>query len=172
MYLELGSGNSFNSIKVRLKHKTLPTEKCLQLFQFHKGAIETVADLSKLCSTLLFQFHKGAIETQAVCTAIQFVVAFNSIKVRLKLAGFQPGTMIETTFNSIKVRLKRRYVQQMKEPPCAFNSIKVRLKPVSALGGMMEAFFQFHKGAIETLTPMRVLIFLPSFNSIKVRLKL
>ena len=59
--------NTFNSIKVRLKHSRNFFRDALVRFQFHKGAIET--DLSRLSTSYLsnFQFHKGAIETDISC---------------------------------------------------------------------------------------------------------
>ena len=53
-----------------------------------------------------------------------------------------------------------------------FNSIKVRLKHKDDYKHQMSAlFFQFHKGAIETLPTILLQMFLQTFNSIKVRLK-
>ena len=54
-----------------------------------------------------------------------------------------------------------------------FNSIKVRLKrskPREPDGDLDE--FQFHKGTIKTTPASVILLVLPNFNSIKVRLKL
>ena len=54
----------------------------------------------------------------------------------------------------------------------AFNSIKVRLKHKSDYKHQIQShFFQFHKGAIETLRLANNLFLMLTFNSIKVRLK-
>ena len=76
---------NFNSIKVRLEHAYAPQMRCQFVFQFHKGAIRTFTNSSRVKSVLSyfnsikvrlehlrlltkrrltkFQFHKGAIRT-------------------------------------------------------------------------------------------------------------
>ncbi len=57
--------DSFNSIKVRLKHP----------------------DFRHQISTIMFQFHKGAIKTNRSLAIPSLKYCFNSIKVRLKHQG-------------------------------------------------------------------------------------
>ena len=91
--LEQGVGESldhvghFNSIKVRLErlHQFLVLVH-VHLFQFHKGTIRTLSDLSPL--------------------ALQ-IENFNSIKVRLEQKLEKLEIICKFYFNSIKVRLER-----------------------------------------------------------------
>ena len=55
---------------------------------------------------LIFQFHKGAIETLNLLLLRGLLKSFNSIKVRLKLDLDTLDQRESATFNSIKVRLK------------------------------------------------------------------
>ena len=52
-----------------------------------------------------------------------------------------------------------------------FNSIKVRLELTKEQASEFSCTFQFHKGAIRTLSQPCIIIFGGDFNSIKVRLE-
>ena len=120
---------------------------------------------------LYFQFHKGAIETN-LCELLKSLhTAFNSIKVRLKLKNTTNNTVFIDTFNSIKVRLKpTSSLLQVLQRYFQFHkgAIETRL-----LGDDYQAIiaFQFHKGAIETCQHCAYVQSVETFNSIKVRLK-
>ena len=76
---------SFNSIKVRLKVVEAFLVVAVKLgFQFHKGAIKRITNVS--------------------CTRLS--PGFNSIKVRLKAKSTNQSRAGFSRFNSIKVRLK------------------------------------------------------------------
>ena len=53
-----------------------------------------------------------------------------------------------------------------------FNSIKVRLRLEHSCCSPVELVFQFHKGAIKTVTLGKIVLSVICFNSIKVRLRL
>ena len=74
----------FNSIKVRLELELRSIINALSKFQFHKGAIRTVASSTPLRADESFQFHKGAIRTLACGCGQDIMRHFNSIKVRLE----------------------------------------------------------------------------------------
>ena len=57
--------SSFNSIKVRLKQGELDKDKLKGMFQFHKGPIKAVVNVSPLLFIMMFQFHKGPIKAIA-----------------------------------------------------------------------------------------------------------
>ena len=48
---------------MRLEHISVNAANALLLFQFHKGAIRTIASEEGYLALTLFQFHKGAIRT-------------------------------------------------------------------------------------------------------------
>ena len=75
---------SFNSMKVRLKHKKSPVSYTYDLFQFHEGPIKTQRE------TRMQILHKS----------------FNSMKVRLKPENIELLYYPIFSFNSMKVRLK------------------------------------------------------------------
>ena len=97
---------NFNSIKVRLEPSTDAKKQTVEVFQFHKGAIRTIVDLS------LNAFDNY----------------FNSIKVRLEHMGVVGSPLFRFNFNSIKVRLELKAEKGVKISLPNFNSIKVRLE--------------------------------------------
>ena len=99
---------------------------------------------------MYFKFHKGAIRT-----------------------GRDTKDKVEYSyFNSIKVRLERRLRMTAPKLASDFNSIKVRLEHVWVVHQLRVASFQFHKGAIRTLSSVIRKAIGYYFNSIKVRLEL
>ena len=81
------------------------------------------------------------------------------------------SNLLALNFNSIKVRLEHPAAKELLLPDYHFNSIKVRLEPIIIIASLMSFRFQFHKGAIRTMTEdMNSQHFL-HFNSIKVRLE-
>ena len=54
---------SFNSIKVRLIRTSPLHLHRPNLFQFHKGSINTINTVNKVSTVSMFQFHKGSINT-------------------------------------------------------------------------------------------------------------
>ena len=144
----------------------------LYQFQFHKGAIRTLATsisfrvsiiyfnsikvrleqarIFEACGVLLFQFHKGAIRTLMKLSVKERLSDFNSIKVRLELSRLTNPATLKRYFNSIKVRL---------ELPACRKVARTQQ-------------FQFHKGAIRTNASAMISSGIPNFNSIKVRLEL
>ena len=74
-------------------------------------------------------------------------------------------------FNSIKVRLELVFYCTPFDSMKNFNSIKVRLEPDSTSSYLTSLSFQFHKGAIRTLSPPAIAVCWRYFNSIKVRLE-
>ena len=79
------TANNFNSIKVRLEHKT---GEAMSLADFNFNSIKVRLELehSKASINLLFsfQFHKGAIRTRISSRTNAQQLYFNSIKVRLE----------------------------------------------------------------------------------------
>ena len=76
------------------------------------------------------------------------------------------------TFNSIKVRLKRSGSAKCSEHEAHFQFHKGAIETRKETKRDELAFdFQFHKGAIETGLLSRSPLLHPTFNSIKVRLK-
>ena len=67
----------FNSIKVRLEQSAK----------------------KEVCASRLFQFHKGAIRTLALPVLLAAVPDFNSIKVRLE----QPEKVVRISFSPISI---------------------------------------------------------------------
>ena len=68
-------------------------------------------------------------------------------------------------FNSIKVRLEQNKKQSEHKQHHYFNSIKVRLEQIQAMIIDIATIFQFHKGAIRTLSflplPITIAISIP-----------
>ena len=83
------TANNFNSIKVRLEHKT---GEAMSLADFNFNSIKVRLELehSKASINLLFsfQFHKGAIRTRISSRTNAQQLYFNSIKVRLEPSDF------------------------------------------------------------------------------------
>ena len=74
-------------------------------------------------------------------------------------------------FNSIKVRLERGDAACSNHFQGDFNSIKVRLE-LPLMGYSSPGYpFQFHKGTIRTSATNGIVVNVPNFNSIKVRLE-
>ena len=59
-------------------------QKIVQLFQFHKGSIQTCSPLCRIAAAE-FQFHKGSIQTRSIAPSALTTSHFNSIKVQFKL---------------------------------------------------------------------------------------
>ena len=95
---------------------------------------------------------------------------FNSIKVRLILRTSIADRCKCYCFNSIKVRLILLLVLHVITSLPSFNSIKVRLIHHARAKIKTCAWFQFHKGSINTLCLMILHERQSSSNSIKVRL--
>ena len=74
----------FNSIKVQLELELEIDQPGVAMFQFHKGAIRTVASGEARLHGVVFQFHKGAIRTVRIRQGIRTLCGFNSIKVQLE----------------------------------------------------------------------------------------
>ena len=142
----------------------------------------------------LFQFHKGAIRTYADLFVKLRKQNFNSIKVRLERSLGYTTTAVLLYFNSIKVRLEHASASSLASSIVYFNSIKVRLELNFGCIEFRLRLFQFHKGAIRTpcrlATSSSALLFqfhkgairtrntrwntdtsIKNFNSIKVRLE-
>ena len=63
--------NSFNSMKVRLKHFIDLESWFLDQFQFHEGPIKTCFNFVRLGQIDVFQFHEGPIKTQRLRSLLQ-----------------------------------------------------------------------------------------------------
>ena len=98
----------------------------------------------------LFQFHKGAIRTYADLFVKLRKQNFNSIKVRLERSLGYTTTAVLLYFNSIKVRLEHASASSLASSIVYFNSIKVRLELNFGCIEFRLRLFQFHKGAIRT----------------------
>ena len=120
----------------------------------------------------LFQFHKGAIRTYADLFVKLRKQNFNSIKVRLERSLGYTTTAVLLYFNSIKVRLEHASASSLASSIVYFNSIKVRLELNFGCIEFRLRLFQFHKGAIRTTDSNPYFFTFIDFNSIKVRLEL
>ena len=97
------------------------------LFQFHKGAIRTIALNVVMLCVQRFQFHKGAIRTQLLADNAKAYADFNSIKVRLEPLQRQRGQRgVAFQFHKGAIRTLRGNHQRFNLRD--FNSIKVRLE--------------------------------------------
>ena len=77
-----------------------------------------------------------------------------------------------SSFNSIKVRLRQDFIKITKYFHTRFQFHKGTIKTLcSSLYRRWQFEFQFHKGTIKTPAAVDVVVFLASFNSIKVRLR-
>ena len=117
----------FNSIKVRL-------ERLLQFcvspglsFQFHKGAIRTLAS-SYLPIFHKFQFHKGAIRTshQDISGKVNRRFQFHKGAIRTQLLPIFCEEVLPFQFHKGAIRTQSAMAND--EPFAYFNSIKVRLE--------------------------------------------
>ena len=160
----------FNSIKVRLKLKSINTfllQSIFQfhkgtiktvetrlyiitfcLFQFHKGTIKTTLSFKRLCSRLLFQFHKGTIKTSLAEVRQSNISDFNSIKVRLKLATYTRSPF-SNVFQFHKGTIKTSFCIENNSSVLNFNSIKVRLKPVKSKAYKPRRLYRFAGAKIQ-----------------------
>ena len=97
-----------------------------------------------------FQFHKGAIRTLAFDDVVCCDAHFNSIKVRLELPQKTSLKSAIRYFNSIKVRLEPAiFVSLSFSRPFQFHKGAIRTGG-SGLLVLDDLPFQFHKGAIRT----------------------
>ncbi len=139
----------FNSIKVRLRRRSLQAPWLSTSFQFHKGTIKTPQRQYTYRLSIMFQFHKGTIKT-----------------LRLHLLRFY-----NLRFNSIKVRLRPRwYYKHLGLSLFQFHKGTIKTNPDFPFYGVLDKF-QFHKGTIKTICSWVLFAICASFNSIKVRLR-
>ena len=89
---------------------------------------------------------------------------FNSIKVRLEHCNRRKRRCDKLDFNSIKVRLERGTGERSAASFTHFNSIKVRLERGCCSTWAFRRLFQFHKGAIRTLSAVKQARRLASFQ--------
>ena len=76
---------SFNSMKVRLKHKRKRCRERASWFQFHEGPIKAPKPKTSHNTPTKFQFHEGPIKAIPPPCLLALLSCFNSMKVRLKL---------------------------------------------------------------------------------------